>query len=58
MTKVYTLVHGSAPSSSVVSELLSLGSLSASLASLVDNFVHYEGFDSTILSEQTSFDQK
>ncbi|MGG7973077.1 DUF4214 domain-containing protein [Klebsiella aerogenes] len=58
VTKVYTLVHGSAPSSSVVSELLSLGSLSASLASLVDNFVHYEGFDSTILSEQTSFDQK
>ncbi|WP_337047218.1 DUF4214 domain-containing protein [Serratia liquefaciens] len=58
VTKVYTLVYGSTPSSSTVSDLLTTGSLPNVIASLVDNVLHYEGFDSSLLSSQLAFTNK
>lgn len=58
VTNVYTLIYGSAPSLSTVNEFLSVGGLSTALSSAVDNLLNYKGFNSSILAEQATFDQK
>ncbi|EPR9642895.1 TPA: DUF4214 domain-containing protein [Klebsiella pneumoniae] len=58
VTNVYTLIYGSAPSLSTVNEFLSVGGLSTALSSVVDNLLNYKGFNSSILAEQATFDQK
>lgn len=58
VTNVYTLIYGSAPSLSTVNEFLSVGGLSTALSSVVDNILNYKGFNSSILAEQATFDQK
>ncbi|CAI1564888.1 beta strand repeat-containing protein [Serratia proteamaculans] len=58
VTKVYTLVYGSSPNSTTVTDLLSSGSLSNALSSIVDNVLHYQGFDSSLLSSQLAFTNK
>jgi hypothetical protein len=58
VTQVYTLVYGSSPAANVVTDLLSTGGLSSALATLVNNVVHYQGFDPAVINVQTVFDQK
>lgn len=58
VTNVYTLIYGSAPSLSTVTEFLSVGGLSTALSSVVDNLLNYKGFNSSTLAEQATFDQK
>lgn len=58
VTNVYTLIYGSAPSLSTVTEFLSVGGLSTALSSVVDNLLNYKGFNSSVLAEQATFDQK
>jgi hypothetical protein len=59
VTQVYTLVYGSAPGTNVVTDLLSSsGGLAPALAALVNNVLHYEGFDASVINVQTTFDQK
>jgi len=56
LTIIYTNVYGVAPSGSILSGLLGNGlSLSDNLASIVDDLLDYNGFDSTLLSAQNSF---
>ncbi|HFZ0536165.1 beta strand repeat-containing protein [Klebsiella aerogenes] len=57
ISKVYTLIYGSAPSSTDVTDFLASGSLSSAINSVVTGLLDYKGFDSTILSEQSVFDQ-
>lgn len=56
ITQVYTSVHGSAPSPSELADLVATGSASAALAKLVDDLLHYEGFDTAILAQQSAFE--
>lgn len=56
LTIIYTNVYGVAPSGSILSGLLGNGlSLFDNLASIVDDLLDYNGFDSTLLSAQNSF---
>lgn len=57
ISKVYTLIYGSTPSSTVVTELLASGSLSSAISSAITSLLDYKGFDSSVLSEQSVFDQ-
>lgn len=57
VSKVYTLIYGSAPSATVISGYLSSGSLSSSITSVITSLLDYKGFDSTVLAEQSEFDQ-
>ncbi|MNG59932.1 hypothetical protein D3C79_180800 [compost metagenome] len=56
ITQVYTSVYGSAPNSTALAELVATGSASAALAKLVDDLLHYEGFDTAILAQQSAFE--
>ncbi|HFZ1922329.1 TPA: beta strand repeat-containing protein [Serratia marcescens] len=58
VTKVYTLVYGSAPSPTTVTDLLATGSLSVVLSSIVNTVLNYEGFDPSLLSSQLTFTNK
>lgn len=58
VTKVYTLIYGNTPSSSVVTQFLDAGSISSALTATVDSLLNYKGFDSSVLTEQSLFDQK
>ncbi|WP_265555293.1 beta strand repeat-containing protein [Serratia grimesii] len=56
LTTIYTNVYGTAPSGAILTAYLSNGfSLSDNLASIVDNLLDYNGFDSTLLSQQSTF---
>lgn len=58
LTTIYTKVYGVAPSSTVLSGYLTNGNtLAQNIASLTINLVTYNGFDSTLLSQQQSFQQ-
>jgi hypothetical protein len=58
LTSVYTKVYGSAPTGAVLSGYLSNGNtLAQNIASLTVDLVTYNGFDSTILSQQQTFQQ-
>jgi hypothetical protein len=54
--QVYTSVYGTAPTSAVLSGLVGTGSASAALGQIVDGLLHYEGYDSTILAQQATFE--
>ena len=54
--QVYTSVYGTAPTAPVLSGLVGTGSASAALGQIVDGLLHYEGFDSTILAQQATFE--
>ncbi|BEM37201.1 hypothetical protein SME10J_09280 [Serratia marcescens] len=58
VTKVYTLVYGSTPNSTTVTDLLAIGSLPVVLASIVDTVLHYQGYDASLLSSQLAFTNK
>ncbi|WP_434583986.1 beta strand repeat-containing protein [Klebsiella sp. R390] len=58
VTKVYTLIYGSAPTQNAVNQYLTAPSLSSALTQVVDNLLDYSGFDSSVLAEQALFDQK
>ena len=58
VTQVYTLVYGSSPAANVVTDLLAGGGLSSALSTLVNNLVHYTGFDPAVIGVQSTFDQK
>ncbi|MGG7971476.1 DUF4214 domain-containing protein [Klebsiella aerogenes] len=57
ISKVYTLIYGSSPSSSVVTEFLSSGSLSTAISAVITGLLEYKGFDSTVLTDQSVFEQ-
>ncbi|CAI1871954.1 beta strand repeat-containing protein [Serratia proteamaculans] len=58
LTSVYTKVYGSAPSGAVLSGYLSNGNtLAQNIVSLTVDLVTYNGFDSTTLSQQQTFQQ-
>lgn len=56
ITQVYTEVYGSPPAAAALAELVSQGTASAALAKLVDDLLHYSGFDETTLANQASFE--
>ncbi|PTA75140.1 DUF4214 domain-containing protein [Serratia sp. Nf2] len=58
VTQVYTLVYGSSPAANVVTDLLAGGGLSSALSTLVNDLVHYTGFDPAVIGVQSTFDQK
>ncbi|HAV2277247.1 TPA: DUF4214 domain-containing protein [Serratia marcescens] len=58
VTQVYTLVYGSPPAANVVTDLLAGGGLSSALSTLVNDLVHYTGFDPAVIGVQSTFDQK
>ncbi|WAY96215.1 DUF4214 domain-containing protein, partial [Serratia marcescens] len=57
VTKVYTAVNGSAPSSSVLADLLAGNPTTASVvAKVINDVLSYSGFDSTLLTAQSNFE--
>ncbi|WP_454877797.1 DUF4214 domain-containing protein [Serratia inhibens] len=54
--KVYQLIHGDLPTSNEVNALLGAGSLNQALANAATELLSYNGFDSTVLSEQSAFE--
>ncbi|QJU39313.1 beta strand repeat-containing protein [Serratia marcescens] len=59
VSAIYTNVYGSAPSAGVLAALLAGGQPAANIVGgLVSDLLNYNGFDSTILSQQTAFDNK
>lgn len=56
ITQVYTSVHGSAPDAATLSSLAATGSVSSAIAKIVDDLLHYEGFDATTLAQQNTFE--
>lgn len=59
VSAVYTNVYGTAPDAGVLAGLLAGGQPVANIVGgLVDDLLHYNGFDSTILSQQSAFDNK
>lgn len=56
---IYTKVYGTAAATSVLQDLLSSnGSLSAAIDKTIENLNGYHGFDTPLLSAQTSFDSQ
>lgn len=56
LTAIYTNVHGVSPSGAILTGYLGNGlSLSDNLASIVDNILDYNGFDTTTLNQQNTF---
>ncbi|HFK7185056.1 TPA: beta strand repeat-containing protein [Serratia odorifera] len=59
VTSTYTNVHGSAPSGTVLAELLANGATSASAVStIIGDLIGYQGFDATTLAQQSAFETK
>ena len=56
ITQVYTSVHGSAPDAATLSSLVATGSVSSAIAKVVDDLLHYNGFDATTLAQQNTFE--
>ncbi|MCZ6324004.1 hypothetical protein O5165_24990, partial [Escherichia coli] len=57
VTKIYTAVNGSAPSSSVLADLLAGNPTTASVvAKVINDVLSYSGFDSTLLTAQSNFE--
>ncbi|WP_240324848.1 hypothetical protein, partial [Serratia marcescens] len=53
----YTAVNGSAPSSSVLADLLAGNPTTASVvAKVINDVLSYSGFDSTLLTAQSNFE--
>ncbi|EPQ1332616.1 DUF4214 domain-containing protein [Serratia marcescens] len=58
LTAVYTKAYGVAPTAAVLSGYLTNGdTLAQNIASLTINLITYNGFDSTLLSQQQAFQQ-
>ncbi|HDU7916623.1 beta strand repeat-containing protein [Serratia marcescens] len=55
ITQVYTSVYGTAPDSSTLASLVGTGSAASALSTLVSNLINYQGFDTTVLSQQNTF---
>ena len=53
---VYQLIHGDLPTDSELNGLLGAGSLSKALANTATELLSYNGFDSTVLAEQSAFE--
>ncbi|CAI1563562.1 ABC-type protease/lipase transport system, ATPase and permease components [Serratia quinivorans] len=53
---VYQLIHGDLPTDSELNGLLGAGSLSKALANAATELLSYNGFDSTVLAEQSAFE--
>lgn len=59
VTTIYTSVHGSAPTSQVLADLLAGSPTTASVvAKVIFDVLDYNGFDSTLLSQQSVFETK
>ncbi|VEA64260.1 ABC-type protease/lipase transport system, ATPase and permease components [Serratia plymuthica] len=59
VTTIYTSVHGSAPTSQVLADLLAGNPTTASVvAKVIFDVLDYNGFDSTLLSQQSVFETK
>lgn len=59
VTTIYTSVHGSAPTSQVLADLLAGNPTTASVvAKVISDMLDYNGFDSTLLSQQSTFETK
>ncbi|MDW5501035.1 DUF4214 domain-containing protein [Serratia proteamaculans] len=59
ITTIYTAVNGSAPSGSVLSDLLAGNPTTASVAAkVVSDVLNYNGFDSSLLAVQNTFETK
>ncbi|MEE4409340.1 MULTISPECIES: beta strand repeat-containing protein [unclassified Serratia (in: enterobacteria)] len=59
VTTIYTSVHGSAPTSQVLADLLAGNPTTASVvAKVIFDVLNYNGFDSTLLSQQSTFETK
>ncbi|CAI0944098.1 beta strand repeat-containing protein [Serratia quinivorans] len=59
VTAVYTAVNGSAPTAPVLAALLAgNGTASSIVAKVVSDVLNYNGFDSTLLTQQSNFETK
>ncbi|MBB1580538.1 DUF4214 domain-containing protein [Serratia sp. OS31] len=59
VTTIYTSVYGSAPSNQVLTDLLAGNPTTASVvAKVISDLLDYNGFDSTLLTQQTTFETK
>lgn len=59
ITTIYTAVNGSAPSGSVLTDLLAGNPTTASVAAkVVSDVLNYNGFDSSLLAVQNTFETK
>ena len=56
LTRVYTNIHGSAPSEDELTSLLNSGSTADAIAKMVDSVLHYSGFDPVELAAHSSFE--
>ncbi|HGM6862113.1 beta strand repeat-containing protein [Serratia rubidaea] len=56
ISQVYARAYGETPSAAQVTQLLGTGSTAQALATLVDNLLTYDGFDSATLAKQATFE--